>query len=396
MTTRPATRGGVVAEIAARRRADVATELAAIGSAELRRLVAAAPPPRPIAERLAAPGLHVIAEIKRSSPSAGAIASAGDDLVARARAYQAGGAAAVSVLCEPHWFGGSVADLRLIRAAVSVPVLAKEFVVEARQLDLLRASGADLVLLLAVLHRGARLAALVRRAFDLGLEPLVEAHDEQEIETALASGARLIGINNRDLRTLRVDPEQASRLRHLVPDDRLVVAESGVRDPETVRGWRALGFDAALIGEALVRAPEAAAAVRAFVAAGRPPADPASRAREPFVKICGVTDVAGIDAAVRSGADAIGLNLVPGTPRALELSEAIALAAHVRTVASPAARPAIVAITVDRSPEHLREIGAALDADAIQLSGSEPTTTVVALDRPAWKVVHLRAAGTGP
>ena len=153
---------GVVAEIAARRLADVVPELDALGRDGLRRAVASAPSPRPVAEALAAPGLHLIAEVKRTSPSAGPIAAA-DDAVARARAYAAGGAAAISVLCEPHWFGGSVEDLRAVRAAVSVPVLAKEFVVDPRQLDLLRAAGADLVLLLAVLHPARRLAGSWRR-----------------------------------------------------------------------------------------------------------------------------------------------------------------------------------------------------------------------------------------
>src|SRR6185369_510794 len=192
---------------------------------------------------LAAPGLHLIAEIKRSSPSAGAIAAAADDVVARARAYQAGGAAAISVLCEPHWFGGSVEDLTRIRSEVSVPVLAKEFVVDARQLDLLRAAGADAVLLLAVLHPRRTLARLVDSALEVGLEPLVEAHDQRELDAALSTGARVIGINNRDLRTLDVDPERAARLREHVPEDRIVVAESGVRDVATVSAWRALGFD---------------------------------------------------------------------------------------------------------------------------------------------------------
>ena len=125
-----------------------------------------------------------------------------EDIVARARAYEAGGAAAISVLCEPHWFGGSVDDLRAVRAAVAVPVLAKDFVVEEIQLPMLRAAGADLVLLLAVLHPAKRLARLVERALEIGLEPLVEVHDARELERALASGARLIGLNNRDLRTL--------------------------------------------------------------------------------------------------------------------------------------------------------------------------------------------------
>ncbi|MEO8462368.1 MAG: hypothetical protein ABI555_04100, partial [Chloroflexota bacterium] len=373
---------GVVAQIASRRRTDIRAELEAIEPSELRRMVRTAAPVRPVAERLAAPGLHLIAEIKRASPSAGTIAAATDDIVARAQAYERGGAAAISVLCEPHWFRGAVSDLAAIRAAVSIPVLAKDFVVEARQLDLLRAAGADLVLLLAVLHPGPRLGQLVRRAFDLGLEPLVEAHDEGELERALATDARLIGLNNRDLRTLEVDPERAPNMRSMVPEDRIVIAESGVREPATVRGWRALGFDAALVGEALVRAAEPEAAVRAFVAAGRPPTDPANQDRIPFVKICGVTDRAGIEAAVRAGADAIGLNLVPGTPRALELGEAVALAGHLRSIASPATRPAIVPITVDLPAGELNRIAAVLDADAIQLNGHEPVNLVGALERP--------------
>ncbi len=385
-------RRGVVGEIAARRLSDLRPMLEELDRAQLRRRVAAAPAPRPFADRLAAPGLHLIAEIKRRSPSAGRIAGEADDILARARAYQAGGAAAISVLCEPHWFGGSIDDLTRVRAAVTAPVLAKEFVLDVRQLDLLRAAGADAVLLLAVLHSRRALARLVDQALDLGLEPLVEAHEEREVDAALATRARVIGLNNRDLRTLTVDPEQAPRLRALVPDDRLVVAESGVRDSVTIRGWRALGFDGVLVGETLVRAPDPEGIVRAFVAAGAPPADPVEAARAPFVKICGITDVAGIQAALRSGADAIGLNLVPGTPRALTLDEAVVLAWLAREAGRIGHAPAIVAVTVDRPIEELNEIGAALDADAVQLSGGETPELVQSLDRPAWKVLHLPPA----
>jgi tryptophan synthase beta subunit len=385
----------VVEEIARRRAADVATELGTATYRDLARRAADAPAPREIAARLARPGLHLIAEIKRSSPSAGAIAAKGDDLVARARAYQTGGAVAISVLCEPHWFGGSLDDLRVVRAAVSVPVLAKEFVVDERQLPVLRAAGADLVLLLAVLHPARRLARLVGLARDLGMEPFVEAHDERELERALASGSRLIGLNNRDLRTLEVDLERAARLRRLVPDDRLLIAESGVREPATIADWRAQGFDGALVGEALVRATDPATAARAFVAAGTDPTDPASRARLPFVKICGITDAAGIQAAVAAGADAIGLNLVPGTPRALSLEEAVALAALVRSAAGAAPRPRIVAITADASADELARIVDVLDPDVVQLSGDEPVATVVAVDRATWKAIHLPAVADG-
>ena len=386
-----AVRPSVVEEIAARRRADILAEVADTSRRAIEAAALAAPTPRPIAERLATPGLHLIAEIKRSSPSAGRIAAAAEDVVARARAYEAGGAAAISVLCEPHRFGGSVEDLRAVRAAVALPVLAKDFVVEEVQLPLLRAAGADLVLLLAVLHPAKRLARLVATARELGMEPLVEVHDARELDRALESGARLIGLNNRDLRSLDVDVERAARLRELVPDDRLVIAESGVREPVIVARWRALGFDGALIGEAFVRAADPAAAVRAFVAAGAVPDDPANVARRPMVKVCGITDAAGVLAAARAGADAIGLNLVPGTPRELSLEEAVALAELARSSAGPA-RPLIVAITADATTELLARIVGELDPDVVQLSGAEPVEVVRAIARRTWKVLHLPTA----
>ncbi|HYX12484.1 MAG TPA: hypothetical protein VE817_10885, partial [Candidatus Acidoferrum sp.] len=377
----------VVEEIAARRRDDIREEMARLSLDDHLAIAEATPPPRPILDRLAAPGLHLIAEIKRSSPSAGTIAAADEDIVARARAYEAGGATAISVLCEPHWFGGSVDDLRAVRAAVSIPVLAKEFVVEEIQLPHLRAAGSDLVLLLAVLHSRERLADLVERALGIGLEPLVEAHDERELEDALATNVRLIGINNRDLRTLAVDTDRAIRLRELVPADRLVVAESGVRDPSTVAAWRAAGFDAALVGEALVRAADSAAAARSFVAAGRMPADPANRVAAAFVKVCGITDAEGVLAAVRSGADAIGLNLVPGTPRELTLEEAIALARVARSLSTTP--PRIVAITADAGARRIAEVVAALDPDAVQFNGDESAEELAAAGRPAWKALRV-------
>ncbi|HEY8800817.1 MAG TPA: tryptophan synthase subunit beta, partial [Candidatus Limnocylindrales bacterium] len=387
--SRGAGRRNIVAEIADRRRADIRDEMGRLTLDDHLALAAATLPPRPILDRLASPGLHLIAEIKRSSPSAGAIAAVDEDIVARARAYEAGGASAISVLCEPHWFGGSVDDLRAVRAAVSIPVLAKEFVVEPIQLPHLRAAGADIVLLLAVLHPAKRLAKLVDRALEIGLEPLVEAHDQRELERALATNARLIGINNRDLRTLEVDTDRAIRLRTLVPEDRLVVAESGVRDAATIAAWRAVGFDAALVGEALVRSADPAAAAGAFVTAGRPPADPANAATVPFVKICGVTDAEGILAAVRAGADAIGLNLVPGTPRALDLAEAVALARVARSLATSPVR--IVAVTADAGRERIAAIVTELDPDAVQFSGDETADDLAAAGRPAWKALRLRA-----
>jgi tryptophan synthase beta subunit len=386
---------GVVAEIAARRLAEVVPQLDALGRDGLARAVAAATAPRPIAEALAAPGLHLIAEVKRRSPSVGEIAAA-DDAVARARAYAAGGAAAISVLCEPHWFGGSVDDLRAVRAAVSVPVLAKEFVVDPRQLDVLRGAGADLVLLLAVLHAPKALARLVAHARDLGLEPLVEAHDARELDAALATGARLVGVNNRDLRTLDVDPERAVRLRDAIPGDRLAIAESGVRDTATIARWRATGFDAALVGEALMRSADPTAAARAFVGAGRYPNDLAGLARAPRVKVCGVTDAAGILAATRAGADAIGLNFAPGTPRALTIDEGVELARLARASASAGGpTPRIVVVTANLPADELARVVAAVDPDEVQLNGDEPPSAIAAVGRPVSKAIRV-APGTSP
>ena len=390
-------RAGVVAEIAARRLVDVEADLAGRtyrALADEAAAYAALPggAVRPVAEALAAPGLHVIAEVKRRSPSAGAIAAKADP-IALARAYEAGGATAISVLCEPHWFGGSVEDLTAVRRAVTLPILAKEFVVDERQLPVLRSAGADMVLLLASILPPARLTLFARAARELGLEPLVEVHDERELEAALATPARLIGLNNRDLRTLKVDPDHCLRLRGLVPDDRLVIGESGLSEPRTLVGWRAAGLDAALIGEALMRSADPAAAVRAFVSAGRMPRDVAAEARQPLVKICGVTDSEGVLAALRSGVDAVGINLVPGTPRCLTLAEASWLAALARDAAPAGRKPMIVAITADAAPTELRAIVSAVNPDAIQFSGDEPVEAIRTAGRPVWKVLHLPAAG---
>jgi len=392
-------RAGVVAKIADRRRADIERELGSRRYSDLADEAAdhtatAGSAPRPIVERLAAPGLHLIAEVKRRSPSAGAIAADADP-VALARAYERGGASAISVLCEPHWFGGSVADLHAVRAAVSLPILAKEFVVDERQLPVLRSAGADLVLLIAAILPGKKLARFVDLARGLGLEPLVEAHDERETEAALATDARLIGLNNRNLRTLKVDPELCLRLRPLIPNDRLVVGESGVGEPRTLVGWRAAGLDAALIGEALMRSAEPAAAARAFVSAGSVPHDIAAEARLPLVKICGVTDSEGVLAALRAGVDAIGLNLVPGTPRALTLDEASYLATKIRASSPAGKRPKIVAVFADASAAEIEAAIAAFDPDAVQLSGDEPVSAIGSVRRPVWKVLHLPAASAG-
>ncbi|HUH07015.1 MAG TPA: tryptophan synthase subunit beta [Egibacteraceae bacterium] len=374
----------IVRDIAQRRATDISEQLDGTSRRAMARAARLAPPPRDLLQPLARPGLHVIAEVKRRSPSAGSMAPEGS-VANQARAYEQGGAAAISVLCEPHWFDGSLDDLRAVRHAVRIPILAKEFVVDARQLAVLRGAGADLVLLLAVLHNARPLRSLVREARSLGLEPLVEAHYERELERALSSDARLIGINNRDLHSLEVDPRRAERLRHLIPGDRLAVAESAIRDPSAVVRLRALGFDAALIGEALMRSPHPAAAVASFAAAGRPPSDPATLDRLAEVKICGITDEDGLLAAARAGAQYVGLNVVAGTPRGLATERAAALASYARALPNS---PLVVLVTANAERRELARLVEKVDPDIVQLSGHESPSVLKYLARPAWKALR--------
>ena len=219
------------------------------------------PPARPFERSLlAARASAVIAEIKRSSPSAGKIAEA--DPAARARAYEAAGAAAVSVLTEPLHFDGSLADLRAVHLAVGVPVLRKDFLVHPSQVIESRVEGADAVLLIAAALSGAELKALIAAAADLGLDALVETHSEADLEKALATDAPVIGVNARDLETLEVDAARALALLGRVPEDRIAVLESGIVSRADVERAGAAGASAVLVGEALMRAEDPAATLR--------------------------------------------------------------------------------------------------------------------------------------
>lgn len=253
--------------ILARKREEVAALRAATPEAELRARLADAPPARDLAAALSPRGgpTRVIAEVKRASPSAGAI-SAGLDAVAQARRYQAAGAAAISVLTDGPGFGGSLADLVAVRAAVDLPVLRKDFTVDAWQLVEARAAGADAALLIVAALPGDALRRLHDACLELGLSALVEVHDAAEVERALAIGAAVVGVNNRDLRTFQVDLSTSERLVPAFPDRVRGVAESGVRTGADARRLRAAGAPNLLVGEALVRAPDPGALLRELCA----------------------------------------------------------------------------------------------------------------------------------
>ena len=218
-----------------------------------------------------ADGVSVIAEVKRESPSRGTLASI-DDPAALAASYEAGGAATISVLTEERRFGGSLDDLHAVRAAVGVPVLRKDFIVTSYQLWEARAAGADLALLIVAALNQNELESLVERAESIGLTPLVEVHDEEEVERALEAGATLVGVNARNLKTLEVDRDTFARLAPRIPDAVVRVAESGVRGPRDVFEYAKQGANVVLVGETLVRGENPREAVADLVAAGSHPA----------------------------------------------------------------------------------------------------------------------------
>jgi indole-3-glycerol phosphate synthase len=245
---------------AERRRAQGALQLA-------QSAVRAAGPLRDFARALAVPGLSLIAEIKRASPSVGDIAP-GAQPSGLASAYESGGAAAVSVLTEPDHFRGSLDDLREARSACRLPVLRKDFLCDTLHVWEARAAGADAVLLIVAALTQTELVTLSDLATDLGMSALVEVHSAAEIERAVLAGALIVGINTRDLATLEVDPEVVAKLRPLVPDGVVTVGESGVKTRADVEALEAAGVDAVLVGETVMRAPDPAAKIRELLGQG--------------------------------------------------------------------------------------------------------------------------------
>jgi indole-3-glycerol phosphate synthase len=253
----------VLDEIIVGVREDLAAREALVSYDEVRALAQAAPPARDPMPAFRAPGTSVIAEVKRKSPSKGDLATITDP-AALALSYTDGGAHAISVLTEERRFNGSLDDLRAVRAAVETPLLRKDFMVTSYQIHEARAAGADLVLLIVAALGDTELKALHDEATGLGMTVLVEVHDEEETHRAVALGAELIGVNARNLKTLLVDNDTFGRLAPLIPDDRVKVAESGITGPDDVARFASEGADVVLVGEALVKDGDPAAAVRSM------------------------------------------------------------------------------------------------------------------------------------
>lgn len=251
----------ILERILASRRAAIA-KLKAGGAADgWTRSMAAAPAPRDFRKALRRNGVALIAECKERSPSGGLLQNPYDP-VRLARRFAANGAAAISVLTEPEFFGGSLDHLQAVRAAVDVPVLCKDFIIDPIQVTSARAVGADAVLLIVGVLDDGELRDLQALATRLSMHAVVEVHSEEELDRALRTDAAIIGINNRDLMKMKTDSATTVRLRSLIPDGRVVISESGIESRADVDELRRLGVDAALVGEALLRAADIDAKVR--------------------------------------------------------------------------------------------------------------------------------------
>ncbi|HEU5348206.1 MAG TPA: indole-3-glycerol phosphate synthase TrpC, partial [Ktedonobacterales bacterium] len=412
----------ILARIAAATRIHLAERRQQIPLDAMRALAIEAPPPRSFAASLrprAGGPARLIAEVKRASPSKGLLAERFDP-VARAGAYAAGGAAAISVLTEPDFFHGSLDHLRAVRAAVSVPVLRKDFLLDPYQVYEARAAGADAVLLICALLDDALLHDLLALARSLGMAALVEAHDADEVRRAVAAGATVIGVNSRDLRTFAVDPDVVRRLRPLVPKDCLFVAESGISDQCGAARARAFGADAMLVGEALMRAASPETLARGLATApGGATAQFFGAMGDPYVKICGLKAAEHVRAAVRLGADAFGL-VFAASRRQVTPEQARQLVEAARTAAAESAQADVVAgeqrsmhghsgadstarahclavgVFVNEPAERIAHIAATVGLDAVQLSGDEPPETCVAVagaaGLPVLRALRLRTA----
>lgn len=265
----------VLEEVVVGVRADVAEREAQLPLDRVKKQARRTPPPREAFATLSASGVGVIAEVKRASPSRGRLAVIPDP-AALARDYAAGGAQVISVLTEGRRFGGSLADLDAVRAAVDVPVLCKDFIVTSYQVHEARAHGADLCLLIVAALEQNALVSLLERVESLGMTALVEVHDVTEADRALAAGARIIGVNARNLRTLEIDRSIFERIAPGLPSSVVKVAESGIRGPHDLIAYASAGADAVLVGEGLVTDRSPRQAVADLVTAGSHPATPHS------------------------------------------------------------------------------------------------------------------------
>ncbi|KAI0249235.1 N-anthranilate isomerase [Lactifluus subvellereus] len=387
-----------------------------------------APPSVPLVARLKAKTPALMAEIKRASPSKGPIALSAN-AAQQALTYALSGASVISVLTEPTWFKGSLLDLRLARQAVDAlpnrpALLRKDFILDEYQISEARLHGADTVLLIVAMLPAARLRALYDYSLSLGMEPLVEVNNAREMEAALALGARVIGVNNRNLHDFQVDMGTTSRLVDMVKgQDVILCALSGITGGEDVRRYVQEGVSAVLVGEALMQAKDTRAFISELLDWAKTP-DPEAL-WPPLVKICGIRTMEEAIFSASAGAAMLGLMFVPTSKRCISLEQAQAISSTVRGLRastappalsespdaihndpwftlharrlsqSAAARPLLVGVFQDQPLSFVLHCVAVAQLDMVQLHGSEPLEWTKQIPVPVIRVYHVGADGRG-
>jgi indole-3-glycerol phosphate synthase / phosphoribosylanthranilate isomerase len=325
---------------------------------------------------------NIIAEFKRRSPSKGKINERAEP-ESLAQLYESGGAAAISVLTEEDYFDGSLHDLQRIRRATSLPILRKDFIFDEYQVYEAAAAGADALLLIVAALDDETLTRLRTIAeVELGLDALVEVHTKVELDRTIKCGARLIGVNNRNLRTFEVSTETSNLLARAAPADAILVSESGLT-PEEVRRLRGVGYKGFLVGETLMRAADPAQAVRDFLGEPEPLVS-----RTVFTKICGITNLNDARAAIDADADMLGLNFYRSSPRFIEPDAAREITTAIRS--SPNA-PQLIGVFVNASQKTVEEVAADTRLDGIQLHGDESPEFCAELKRAGFKPFVIKA-----
>ena len=433
MPVPPRSPPSILDKIIAQRRLDVAEAQANVPTTTLMDQICARAPANDFVACLRAAAartqLCVLAEMKRASPSKGDIAPH-IDAPQQALAYALAGACTISTLTEPKWFKGSLADLAGVRSALEgaglspgVCVLRKDFLIDEYQLLEARAHGADTALLIVAVLEPSELSALMAASRALGMEPLVEVNTEAEMQVALAAGARVIGVNNRNLHTFEVDMGTTGRVSAMLPasDPPLLLALSGVSTREDALELGKVGASGVLVGESLMRAPSPGALVRGLLGLPDPPS---------LCKVCGLRDPEAARCAVESGADLIGMIFAPSKRQVTEEEGAAIVAASRAARPRPAgwtmpAMPAVtnaggaegeegaarwlqvsqgllahaavtggplcVGIFVNATVEHMNSVAERVGLDLIQLHGAEGWEVTNELCRPAVRVVHMEA-----
>ncbi|HZU68849.1 MAG TPA: bifunctional indole-3-glycerol-phosphate synthase TrpC/phosphoribosylanthranilate isomerase TrpF [Ktedonobacteraceae bacterium] len=346
---------------------------------DVKRLAAAQPAPRDLWQALrVGSNIRLIAEVKQASPSKGLLAPDLDP-VALARTYEANGAAAISVLTEPHFFLGSPAYLTAIKRAVNIPVLRKDFIFDEYQVYEARSWGADAILLICAILDDTQLKHLLRIAQELHMQCLVEVHSMEETLRAVSAGAAIVGVNSRDLATFELHPNLIRELSRLIPKDRVIVAESGIHTAADTRRLARYNVQAMLVGESLVTSSDIPAQMRALLQGAN---------RDVQVKICGLRAPHHLQTAIEAGADMIGLMFYEPSPRYIDPCQAREL---LNTMENRPVAPDIVGVFVNREANFINDIVEQLGLDFVQLHGSELPEFCQQIKCPVIKGLRLHS-----